>query len=309
MTIRIGIIGASGYTGFELVKLLESRKDVSLVCLNSETSSGTSVKDLYPEYNSNLSFTNYSLEEINDLAPDIVFLAMGDGFAESARNILKCKIIDLSKDLRFSRDAIYGLPELHREQIKTAPIVANPGCYATGCILSALPIVKNELSERIIFDCKSGYSGAGRKPSYNNNPKNYSDNVLPYKITTHPHRTEIQKYLGFDILSFTPHVVPLFRGILCTTHIILKKTIQTDDVIRLYQEFYQNEPFVKIVNYLPEIHDTLRNNYCCIGGFEVDECNQLVIIATLDNLRKGASGQAIQNMNLMFGLEETEGLL
>ena len=306
---RIGIIGASGYTGIELIKYLEPHSDIQLVCLNSETSSGIPVRELWPECKSNFTFTNYSFEQINDLLPDLVFLAMHDGFSRLALQKLKCKIIDLSRDLRFSREAIYGLPELNRQQIKSAHLIANPGCYATACILSSLPLIRYEFAERIIFDCKSGYSGAGRKPSYNNDPRNYIENLIPYKISSHPHRAEIQKHLGFHAVSFTPHVLPLFRGIMCTSHIILKNIMHPEELFAIYKEFYQKEPFVKISNRLPELHCTQNTNLCCIGGFEIDDTNQLVIITTLDNLCKGASTQAIQNMNLMLGFKETEGLI
>lgn len=306
---RIGIIGASGYTGFELIKLLKLRQEIELFALNSETCAGKKVKEIYSESNCELLFTNYSLKEIDSLDCALIFLCMDEGYAKMAIKNLNCKIIDLSRDLRFSEDIVYGLPEIYRNKIKSARIVANPGCYATASILGALPVVKNKLAKHIIFDCKSGYSGAGRTPSYLNNPDNYPDNVIPYKISQHPHRTEIRKYLEFEKISFTPHVVPLFRGIMCTIHIILKRKIKTNDVQTIFKEFYKNQPFIKIPDRIPELHDVQNTNLCCIGGFEIDDTNQLVIISTIDNLVKGASGQAVQNMNLMLGFKETEGLL
>jgi N-acetyl-gamma-glutamyl-phosphate reductase len=306
---RVGIIGASGYTGYELIKLLEPRADIELIFLNSESAAGRKIGELYPEYKGNLSFTDHSLDAVTKLEPDLLFLSMGEGFAVGILQKLTCKVVDLSRDLRFSDKAVYGLPEIHRHKIKSSEVVANPGCYATACILSSLPMVTNGYAERIIFDCKSGYSGAGRTPSYLNDPKNYTDNVIAYKITQHTHRAEIQRYLGFNNISFTPHVVPLFRGILCTTHIVLKDTTKVETICQLYNEYYKAEQFVKICDRPPEIRDAQNSNFCYIGGFEIDNTNQLVIITTIDNLMKGASGQAVQNMNLMLGFRESEGLL
>lgn len=445
MKKHIGIIGASGYTGFELIKLLDKRSELELVALNSESSAGKKVSELYPEYKGKLTFTNYTLDEINKLKPDLTFLCMGEGYAKDAVKKLKCKVIDLSRDLRLSDEAVYGLPELFRDKIRKAQVVSNPGCYATACILAALPLAKENMINRIIFDCKSGYSGAGRTPSYLNDPENYTDNVIPYKITQHQHMAEINKciryfspkdifystpssgidysefpeikawlnkgmadkYNGFseiekyrtlsfgdicrqleneeikfllnhiDIdtiatvlwvtspgikkklfgnmpkeiedkvkakidsmepvkvsvmedaqermvksalkladedkiklfsakVSFTPHVISAFRGLMSTAHVMLKFYGKWRQI---YTDFYKTEPFVKIVDKLPELHDVQNTNYCHIGGFEIDDTGQLVIISALDNLLKGASGQAVQNMNLMLGFEETEGLI
>ena len=288
-------------------------------------------------------------------------------------------MIDLSADYRFSDvkvyervyghrhkkivKAVYGLPELFRNEIKNAKIVANPGCYATASILAGLPIQKFVSS--IIFDCKSGYSGAGIKPTYVNQKENYTDNIIPYNITKHRHKYEIEQFIKSKV-SFTPHVIPTFRGLMCTMHAILdnanspkdsklgefcgiemskiakihnkllrfsstrkfreifvdcrtkvrgtipaifnKKTTDSD-IKKIYKQFYKNEPFVRIMDKIPELHDVQNTNYCCLGGFEIDENNQLVVISVIDNLLKGASGQAVQNMNIMFGIEEGEGLL
>ncbi|OGF66844.1 MAG: hypothetical protein A2Y62_19230, partial [Candidatus Fischerbacteria bacterium RBG_13_37_8] len=263
MRKRVGVIGASGYTGFEIAKLLEKRDDVELLFCNSDSAAKCKASDIFPGYNGNIAFTNYSLDEINELQPELVFLAMRDGYATATVKTLTCKLIDLSRDLRFSEQAVYGLPEINRERIRNARLVANPGCYATGCILGALPLVGKGMAERIIFDCKSGYSGAGRTTSYLNDSRHYSDNVIAYKITSHPHRAEIQKYLNFDRISFTPHVVPLFRGIMCTIHILPSKAMKGEEVYTLYSEYYKEEPFVEIVNYLPELHDVQHTNMCC----------------------------------------------
>ncbi|MAE42832.1 N-acetyl-gamma-glutamyl-phosphate reductase [Candidatus Woesearchaeota archaeon] len=318
--MKAGIIGASGYTGYELIKILSKHKKVSLEVLNSRIYAGKKVKTLYKEFkNNNLKFKNASLDEINKL--DVVFLATPNGKALELVPKLKCKVIDLSADYRFKSSKVYekvygfkhnniksayGLPELFKEKIKKSKLVGNPGCYVTASLLVSLPIDK--FAKNIIFDCKSGYSGAGSIPSYVNNPKNYNDNIIPYKISNHRHKYEMQQYLKAKV-SFTPHVIPTFRGLMSTAHILLKKKISAKKVKDMYKKYYKNSPFVKIVNKIPEIKDVQNTNYCMIGGFEIDENNQLVIVSVIDNLLKGASGQAVQNMNIMFGFEETEGLM
>ena len=338
MKIQSGIIGASGYAGYELIKILMKHSKVDLKVLNSRTYAGKTVKSVYNDFkDSKLKFTNVSLNELNNL--DVVFLTVPNGTAMEIVPKLKCKVIDLSADYRFentgvyekvykiehkdkSRNAVYGLPELFRAEIKKTNVAGNPGCYATASILAALPI--QEHADNIIFDCKSGYSGAGVKPTYVNDQKNYSDNIIAYKITNHRHKPEIEQFIKTKI-SFTPHVIPVFRGLMCTMHAILSKNTDSNTrkngtffvsqkseisvkIKNIYEDYYKNQPFVKIVDKIPELHDIQNNNYCYLGGFEVDENNQLVVVSVIDNLLKGASGQAVQNMNLMFGFDEGEGL-
>jgi N-acetyl-gamma-glutamyl-phosphate reductase len=309
MKKKIAIIGGRGYTGGELIRLLHDRPDIELVALNSEGNRGRPVREVHPDCGCDLPFTDYSLKEIDELRPDLVFLCMAEGYAREAAGQLNRRIVDLSRDLRFRDNSVYGLPEIFRSGIRAARVVANPGCYATACILAAYPAVKQGLAQRIVFDCKSGYSGAGKTPSYRNDPKNYTDNILAYKLSAHDHRTEIIRALDLAAISFTPHVLPVFRGLMATAHIILKKKISGDETRAFYQETYAAEPFVKILDRVPELHDVQNNNLCCLGGFEVDDADRLVVIAVLDNLLKGAGGQAVQNMNLMLGIPETEGLI
>ena len=323
MKIKAGIIGSSGYTGYELIKILSRHKNVEIVFLNSKSHNGQSVKSVYGNFeDGNLKFTDFSLDEINKSKVDVVFTALPSGDSISLVPKIKSRIIDLSADFRFSDvkiyekvyghkhnykiNAVYGLPELLRKQIKKAKIVANPGCYATASILAALPIQK--IAGRIIFDCKSGYSGAGIKPTFVNQKENYSDNILAYNITKHRHKYEIEQFIKAKV-SFTPHVIPTFRGLMCTMHAVLNKKSSNEKIKKIYRDFYKSEPFVRITDKIPDLHDVQNNNFCCLGGFEVDENNQLVVISAIDNLLKGASGQAVQNMNIMFGLDEREGLV
>jgi N-acetyl-gamma-glutamyl-phosphate reductase len=323
---KIGIIGASGYAGSEIVRILRRHSGVEIKVLNSETYNGQSLFSLYPEkVFEGLVFTDYSIPEINQMKLDLVFLAVPNGEAMKLVPKLKCKVVDLSADYRFKdkkiyekvygikhedlkTKAVYGLPELFREKIKKAKLVANPGCYATSCILGAYPLLESKLVSRVIFDSKSGYSGAGKKALYVNDPKNYTDNIIPYNISRHRHKYEIEQFIKTKV-SFTPHVLPTFQGILSTIHMILKRDISAEEIKNIYKDFYKNENFVKIVDDYPDLHGVQKTNLCRIGGFEIDETNQLVVLSTLDNLIKGAAGQAVQNMNLMLGFNETEGLL
>jgi len=340
---NVGIIGASGYTGYELIKLLKKHPEAELKVLNSKSYAGKKVSGLYPDFDGDESFTIYSVDEINKMKLDCLFLSIPHTKAFEIVPKLKCKkIIDLSADYRFkktqkyeevynikhldeknNKKAVYGLPELfklsnesekgvgktkfsQKDKIKKAKIIANPGCYATVCLLSTLPIQK--LAKYIVFDCKSGWSGAGKESPYAKDPSIIKDNIQAYKLTKHRHKYEMEQFLKTKI-SFTPHVIDTFQGMLCTAHILLKKGTNKEQIIKLFEDFYKEQPFIKIVkDKIPEIKDIQKTNYCHIGGFEIDENNQLVIIAVIDNLIKGASGQAVQNMNLMFGFDEKEGL-
>lgn len=306
MKIKAGIIGASGYTGYELIKILGRHKFVDLIFLNSQSHKGQTVKSVYNDFWDNkIEFTDVDMNKINKSDADVVFTALPSKESIEVVLKLKTKVIDLSADYRFSDIAVYGLPELFKNKIKNAKIVANPGCYATASLLAALPIQK--FADYIVFDCKSGYSGAGIKPTYVNQKENYTDNIIPYNITKHRHKYEIGQFIKTK-LSFTPHVIPTFRGLMCTMHALLKKKFSAKKIREIYKDFYKNKPFVKVMDKIPELHTVQNTNYCCLGGFEIDENSQLVVISVIDNLLKGASGQAVQNMNIMFGFDEREGL-
>ena len=303
---KAGIIGASGYTGLELIKILQKHPGVELLFANSRNYCGKKASYLDPEISGNLKFTNFDIDKINQLNPDLIFLATPEKTSKEIIPKLKSKVIDLSYDYRFSKDAVYGLPELFRDKIRKARIVANPGCYATASILALLPI--QDYAIHAILDCKSGYSGAGREKKYVNEPAHYEDNIIPYSLTTHKHVPEIQQFIKITV-SFTPHVIPTFRGIICTAHVLLvKKPHLKEGVKEKYEKFYNKEPFIDIIDKIPELHDVQNTNKCVLGGFEVDKNNRLVVISAIDNLMKGASGQAVQNMNIMLGFRETEGL-
>ena len=318
---KVGIIGASGYTGYELIKILINHSKVELVALNSKSYEGKKVKELYPDFKENLTYTNYSIDEINDMC-DLVFLAVPHTTAMEFVPKLKCKVVDLSADYRFKdpkeyeevyklkhtdkgTKAVYGLPELFKEDIEKADVVANPGCYATGMILSAYPV--QDCASYIVYDCKSGWSGAGKASIYAKDSSIIKDNIVAYKLTKHRHKYEVQQFIKTKI-SFTPHVIDTFQGMMITAHVLMKKYSDVKKIKKHYKEFYKNSPFVEVVDDIPDIHDVQGTNKLMIGGFEIDENNQLVIVCVLDNLIKGASGQAVQNMNIILDFNEMEGL-
>ncbi|MEK6808625.1 MAG: N-acetyl-gamma-glutamyl-phosphate reductase, partial [Nanoarchaeota archaeon] len=263
--MKIGIIGASGYTGYELIKILSKRYEVELKVLNSQSSSGKGVREIYPDFLGKDKYTDYAIDEINNMKLDVIFLSMPNGSAMSIVPKLNCKIIDLSADYRFEdknqyediygiehadkkRKAVYGLTEIFFDEIKKAELIANPGCYATASLLAIYPIQR--FADYIVLDCKSGYSGAGKKASYVNEPKNYTDNIIPYNIVNHRHKAEIEQFVKTR-LSFTPHVIPTFQGLMCTAHIILKKKISPENVKKIYIDFYNRKPFIKILDKIP----------------------------------------------------------
>jgi len=333
--IKVGIVGGSGYTGGELLRLLSLHPGAEAVCITSRKLEGKPVGDVHTHLRgiSSLKFESPSISEIAERC-DLVFIAVPHGTAMDWVPGLRdagAKVVDLSADYRLPQDvfektygmkhrafreAVFGMPELHPE-VRGAELIGNPGCYPTGATLSAAPLVKAGLADRVVFDSKSGISGAGIAPSETSHYPNMAENVIAYKLTTHRHRAEINQELGRLSpgikVSFTPHVVPAIRGILTTAHILVKdeyvgKIPERADILKIYQEFYRDCPFVRLVPGVPSLGAVRGSNFCDIG-FEVDGSgDRIVVVSAIDNLVKGASGQAIQNMNLMLGLSETEGL-
>jgi len=333
---EIAIVGGSGYTGGELIRLLQKHPNVEIKSITSRQFDGTPVDKVHPHIRD----TNIVFKDIapSNLDADLVFTATPHGASMNiVPEILESgsKVIDLSGDYRFNDidtyekwydikhiapiEAVYGLPEIHRKKIKKANLVANPGCFPTGAILANLPLSKEELVENIIVDSKTGVSGGGVNPAPVFHYPNCADNVVPYNIVSHRHGPEIQQELGAYSnvkVSFTPHLVPVIRGILTTSHSFLKNYDTSDKneknnaikekIINIYKKEYQNEPFVKILDdgEIPTLNSVRGSNFAHIGGFEVDDNDRLIVISAIDNLVKGASGQAIHNMNLMCGFKE-----
>jgi N-acetyl-gamma-glutamyl-phosphate reductase len=321
--MKIAIIGASGYAGGELIRLLLTHSRAEVVCATSRKHAGKPVTSVHPHLSGfmDLAFSNPDLDSID---ADVAFLAVPHtaGMAH-ARPLLDkdIRVVDLSADYRLKKEvfervyevphtdyfkAPYGIPELHRSEVKNARFVSNPGCFPTGATLAAAPLASR--AHTIIFDSKTGVSGAGDNPSATTHYPNVGDNVGPYKWTSHRHLSEMQQEvsrLGSDAkVYFTPHLVPVNRGILTTAHILLKEPMVQEDAEHLYREFYRTEYFVRYQK--PVLAAVRGTNFC---DLQVEsEGSRAVVISAIDNLGKGAAGQAIQNMNIMCGLEETDGL-
>lgn len=325
MKKTVSIIGGGGYTGKELLCLIARHPFLSLDIAQSFTHAGEKVSDVYTEIPINAVFSDMSTEATIERKPSAIFFATKAGVAMrhfAAMERYGIKGVDLSADYRFcdvaeyesaygithadpKRRVPYGIPELFQESIKGAAFVANPGCYATACLLAAFPI--KDCASHIVFDCKSGWSGAGVEPSALNDHAHVKENVLAYRLTEHRHEPEIQQFFDCPIY-FTPHVIPAFRGILATCHIFFKNRGNQDDIVARYEELYRGQPFITVSKDIPNLHDVQGTNRCVIGGFDA-RSDRLVIVSALDNLRKGASSQAIQNMSIMFGFPPETGLL
>ncbi|WP_418747986.1 N-acetyl-gamma-glutamyl-phosphate reductase [Frisingicoccus sp.] len=338
--IKAGIIGSTGYAGQELVRLLLGHKDVEIVWYGSRSYIDKKYYDVFRNMFQIVEDVcrDDNLEELAE-AVDVIFTATPQGLCASlvSEEILnKVKIIDLSADFRikdvsvyekwygikhaspeFIPEAVYGLCEINREDIKGARLIANPGCYTTCSILTAYPLVKEGLidPQSIIIDAKSGTSGAGRGAKVDNLFCEVNESIKAYGVTTHRHTPEIEEQLGYAagepvLLNFTPHLVPMNRGILVTAYANLKEGVTEADIRAAYDKYYKDEKFVRVLDagVCPETRWVEGSNYTDIN-FKVDErTHRVVMMGALDNLVKGAAGQAVQNMNLIFGLDEAEGL-
>ncbi|MBU0680176.1 MAG: N-acetyl-gamma-glutamyl-phosphate reductase [Proteobacteria bacterium] len=336
---KIGIVGASGYTGVELARLLVNHPDVELTVATSRQYAGKMLSDVYPNLRG---LTDIVLEDvvIEDLVnrADLFFTAVPH---QTAMNIVPAflaagkKVVDLSADFRiddaevyeawyqthiakeFLEEAVYGLPEINRAKIKGARLVANPGCYPTSIILGLAPLLKNGIIDpsTIIADSKSGTSGAGRSASVATLYCEVTDGFKAYKVGNHRHTPEIEQEIAKlagqgVIISFTPHLVPMVRGILSTIYAGLAKDVSQAEVDSMYQDFYKNERFVRpcAPGTFPATQFVRGSNYCDIGCKVDLRTKRIVVVSAIDNLVKGAAGQAVQNMNIVLGLGEASGL-
>jgi len=352
--LKVSIIGATGYTGKELVKILAKHEKVELVHLTSSTFAGKKFNELFPEFLDQLDVELVELD-INLIVhdSDLVFTALPHTVSmDIVPKLLEkgVKVVDLSADYRLknpvvyeewykkgysqvSKDwlskAVYGLPELYYQEINKASLVANPGCYPTSVILGIAPLLKFKLVEPqgIIIDSKSGITGAGRKLSLEFHFSECNENFKAYKVVGHNHIPEIEQGLSNIYsrgthennnekerttikVSFTPHLLPLNRGILSTCYLNLNGQKEEEEIMKIYQKFYEGVPFVRIFKppNLPEVKFVTGTNYCGIG-FKIDKrVGKIKVISVIDNLLKGAAGQAVQNMNIMSGFPETCGL-
>lgn len=341
--ISVGIVGGTGYTGVELLRLLLRHSQVQVRILTSRTEAGKRVAEMFPSLrgHTTLEFSDLDLEQLKQC--DVVFFATPHGVAMQHAEVLTAagtKVIDLAADFRLQnleqfekwygmphscpailKDSVYGLTELNREKVKQAQVIGNPGCYPTTVQLGLAPLLKSQTqlinTQSIIVDAKSGVSGAGRKASLGMIYSENADNFKAYGVAGHRHHPEIVEALEnisgqkgqFDQLIFVPHLVPMIRGMLSTIYVDLNEQGQQTDLQALYEDFYKDERFVDVmpVNSSPETRSVRGANELRIALYR-PQLNKLIILVAQDNLVKGAAGQAIQNMNLMFGFDEATGL-
>ncbi|MCQ4774936.1 N-acetyl-gamma-glutamyl-phosphate reductase [Lacrimispora saccharolytica] len=338
--IKAGIIGATGYAGAEIVRLLMGHPEVEIKWLGSRSYIDQRYADIYRNMFQIVEDVCKD-DNLDKLAEevDVIFTATPQGFCASVINeeiLAKVKVIDLSADFRikdvaiyekwygiehkspeYIKEAVYGLCEINREDIKKARLVANPGCYTTCSILSLYPLVKEGLIDpsTIIIDAKSGTSGAGRGAKVDNLFCEVNENMKAYGVATHRHTPEIEEQLGYAagqeiVLNFTPHLVPMNRGILVTAYASLKEKVSYETVKAAYDKYYEKEKFVRVLekDVCPQTKWVEGSNYVDVN-FKIDErTGRVIVMGALDNLVKGAAGQAVQNMNLVFGLDESTGL-
>jgi N-acetyl-gamma-glutamyl-phosphate/LysW-gamma-L-alpha-aminoadipyl-6-phosphate reductase len=342
--LRIGIVGGTGYVGSELLRLLLLHPEAEVTTVTSRQSAGEYVFNVHPNLRglTQLNFVPLDIAELQKNC-DLVFTATPHGGSVNlVPKLLEAglKVIDMSADFRLKnaadydkwygwkhtnpqllKEAVYGLPEFHREEIKNARLVACPGCMATATILALAPFVKADLIEknRVVVDVKIGSSGGGSKPTIASHHPERFGGVRPYKVAGHRHIAEIEQELNNlsdepVTVAFTPHAVNMVRGILATIHVFPKNPLATKDVWKTLRSTYEGEPFIRFVKYLkgayqlPDPKVTLGTNFCDIG-FELDpHANRLLLFSALDNMVKGASGQGVQCLNIMLGIDETTGV-
>ena len=337
--IKAGIIGATGYAGSELVRILTNHPDTEIKTITSQSYKGKNYGDIYENFRHiDKKCEEEDIEKMSEEC-DVIFLALPHGVASKKVNkkiLDNTKIIDLGADFRLQDidvyekwyntpheakdilpEAVYGLCEINRDKIKGKRIIANPGCYTTCSILSLYPLVKDKMIDlkTIIIDAKSGVTGAGRGVSIGTHYDEVNESVKAYKIASHRHTPEIEEQLSYAAgenitLSFTPHLIPMNRGILATIYASLNNEYSYEEIKAVYEKYYKDEYFIRLTKegVFPETKWVKGSNFCDIG-FAVDKrTNRIIITGAIDNLNKGAAGQAVQNMNILFGLDEKTGL-
>lgn len=337
--IKVAVLGATGYAGIELVRILSQHPEVELKVLGSHSFDGQPISEVYQNFAHILDMTCEELDLDKVAQCDVAFTALPHGASKDVIPSLiekGIKVIDLSGDFRYDdikiyekwygtehsspellSEAVYGLCELYRDKVKKARLIGNPGCYTTCSILGAYPVLKSGLgkSENIIIDAKSGVTGAGRGLGLPLHFCECTENTKAYKVATHRHTSEIEQELskaaGEEVMiSFTPHLIPQKRGILSTIYVNLNKSCTTEELVNIYKDFYKDEFFVRVkdAGKLPETKHVAGSNFVDIGVVVDERLNRAVIVSAIDNIYKGAAGQAVQNMNLMFGLDEKTGI-
>ncbi|RDS85597.1 N-acetyl-gamma-glutamyl-phosphate reductase [Dyella psychrodurans] len=305
---RIGIVGARGHTGAELIRLVVAHPDLELAYVSSRELDGQRVDAHVSEYRGDLRYSSPAHEDLPGLDADVVVLALPNGKASVCVEAFDAAgkdpvIVDLSADYRFDSKWYYGLPELTRDKWRGEKRISNPGCYATAIQLSIAPL-KDLLAAPPVCFGVSGYSGAGTTPSDKNNPEKLRDNLMPYSLTGHTHEKEASRHLGIPV-EFMPHVAPHFRGLTVTTNLYLSRPLKREDVQARFQHAYGAEKLVRVLDEAPWVSQVAGKHHAEVGGFAMsDDGKRVVVVATLDNLLKGAATQAMQNINRAIGTNE-----
>jgi len=335
--LRTAIVGGTGYTGAELVRLLTGHPQTEIALITSESNAGQSLAQLYPQFSGIAELELAPQAALEQAQADVIFLALPHQVSMefvAGRDLEQTPVIDLSADFRLSSAAVYEewygmphrcpqllpaavyvLPELNRDQIKAARLVANPGCYPTSSILPLAPLLKAGLIEPdgIVVDSKSGVTGAGHRPKASTHYPTVNEGFAAYGLKRHRHTPEIEQALsahcGSQIrLQFTPHLLPVNRGILSTIYAAASRGVTERELTDALAAAYEGEPFIRLVHEPPSLDNVRGSNYCDIYATVDERTGRALLIAVLDNLVKGAAGQAVQNMNIMFDLDETQGL-
>ncbi len=338
--IRAGIVGATGYAGAELVRILSGHPDVEVTILTSRQYAGVLFEDIYPSMGrmTDLKCCKFELNEVCDKT-DVVFIALPHQLPmEIVPGLMakQKKVIDLSADFRFKdaatyesfyqphtavdllKKAVYGLSEVYTHEIKSADLVGNPGCYPTSTLLPLIPLMRSGFidTQNIVVDSKSGVSGAGKTLSLTTHFCEVNESLKAYNIVRHRHRPEMEEILGVEAgepvrITFVPHLVPMTRGMLTTIYLTVKEKVKSENIQQCFERFYSQAPFIRLRSddSLPDTRYVRGTNFCDIG-FSLDRSNhRLIVISAIDNLVKGAAGQAVQNMNIMLGKDTTAGLM
>jgi len=312
MPRKLGIIGARGHTGAELINLIAAHESLELAFVSSRELQGQRVADHVDAFQGELCYEVLAADAIAGRAVDAIVLALPNGAAPAYVQAIEAAaadtlLVDLSADFRFDESWYYGLPELNRDRYAGQRRISNPGCYATAMQLAIAPMTSMLAGPPQCFGV-SGYSGAGTTPSDKNNVDMLRDNLMPYALVGHVHEREVARQLGVPV-EFMPHVAPHFRGITMTVNLWLQEPMKREEIMARYRDFYAGEPLVRVVDEAPWVSRIAGKHHAEIGGFAVAPGGKrVVVVATLDNLLKGAATQAMQNINMAFGFNETTGI-
>ena len=324
--IPVAVVGATGFAGALAAALVDRHPSLELVAVTARSDAGRRLDDLYPRHRVTMELEAFDPDSIAERA-SAALVAYPHGAAAPAVKALRArglKVADLSADFRLDREryeryyqaheapelldgAVYGLTELHREEIRGADLVAAPGCYPTAALLALAPL--REVIRDAVVDAKSGVSGAGREATETTHFVSVSENVNAYKVEGHRHRAELERELGDELpVTFTPHLLPIDQGLLASCYATASRDLSERDVVELFRDAYEGEPFVELADSPPGVRDVRETNMCRIHATVEPATGRVLAFAAIDNLWKGAAGQAVQDLNLMLGLEETEGL-